>query len=144
MPRMKNTKKRLTRESGKARPRAAVDAKASRFKLSERAGWLVFFGLAVYLFAALFLVRDYGMNIDSQKNFREGEMNLNYILTGQVDEFVLEWQMHGTYVFMAADLSKRLLHDALHLYDATAARHIILPFMTAFFLVFLFYFVRRH
>jgi|GEM_PF-2170569 len=141
---MKNTNKRLTRESRKAKPGAGAKTKAPRFNLSEKTEWLVFFGLAVYLFAALFLVRDYGMNPDSQKNFREGEMNLNYILTGQVDEFILEWQMHGTYIFMAADLSKRLLCDRLHLYDATAARHIILPFMTAFFLVFLFYFVRRH
>jgi len=141
---MKDKKKRLTGESKKAKPRSAVATKASRFNLSQKTEWLVYFGLAVFLFAALFLVRDYGMNIDSQKNFREGEMNLNYILTGQVDEFVLEWQMHGTYIFMAADLSKRLLHDTLHLYDATAARHIILPFMTAFFLAILFYFVRSH
>jgi hypothetical protein len=70
-------------------------------------------------------------------------MNLNYVLTGQVDEFVLEWQMHGAYVFVAAELAKRLLHDTLRLYDATAARHVILPLMTAFFLVLLYYFARR-
>jgi hypothetical protein len=140
---MKDTDERPARVSEKAKPRSTFKTRSSRFNPFPKTEWLVFLGLGLYLLAALFLVRDYGMNIDSQKNFREGEMNLNYLLTGHVDEFVLEWQMHGTYIFMAADLSKRLFHDALHLYDATAARHIILPFMTASFLVFLFYFVKR-
>ncbi|MDD4858453.1 MAG: glycosyltransferase family 39 protein [Candidatus Krumholzibacteria bacterium] len=105
---------------------------------------ILFAGLSVFLFAALFLVDDYGMNTDSQKNFREGEMNLDYILTGRVDRDVLQWQMHGAIIQVAAEVSKRLFHDSLGLYDATAARHIILPFMTAGFLVCLFYFVKRH
>ncbi len=105
---------------------------------------IVFAGLVIFLFAALFLVDDYGMNTDSQKNFREGEMNLDYILTGRVDRDLLQWQMHGALVFVAAEASKRLFHDSLGLYDATAARHIVLPFMTAVFLICLFYFVRRH
>ena len=108
---------------------------------SER---IVFAACALYLVAALFLVDDYGMNTDSQKNFREGEMHLEYLLNGHVDRDALQWQMHGAYIFIAADAAKRLLHDRLHLYDATAARHIILPPMTAVFLVCLFYFVRRH
>ncbi len=84
------------------------------------------------------------MNIDSQKNFREGEMNLDYLLTGQVDQTVLKYQMHGAIIFMAADLTKRILADALHLYDPIAARHILLPFITAIFLMCLFSFVKRH
>ncbi len=105
---------------------------------------IVFAGLALFLFVGLFLVDDYGMNTDSQKNFLEGELNLNYILTGRVDRDLLQWQMHGALVFVAAEASKRLFHDSLGLYDATAARHIVLPFMTTAFLVCLFYFVRRH
>jgi hypothetical protein len=105
---------------------------------------ILFAGLALFLFVGLFIVDDYGMNTDSQKNFREGEMHLDYLLTGHVDQDALQWQMHGAYVFIAADAAKRLLHDRLGLYDATAARHIILPFMTAGFLVCLFYFVKRH
>jgi hypothetical protein len=117
--------------------------KASRFSFSVRTEWVLFFGLAAFLLAALRIVDDYGMNIDSQKNFGEGEMNLNYILTGRVDQGVLQWQMHGALIFIAAEAAKRLLHDTLHLYDSTAARHIILPFLTACFLVLLFYFVKR-
>jgi len=105
--------------------------------------WILFFGLAVFLSVSLFLVDDYGMNTDSQKNFGEGEMNLNYLLTGRVDQGVLQWQMHGAFIFIAAEAARRLFHDTLHLYDQTAARHIILPFLTAFFLVFLFYFATR-
>ena len=105
---------------------------------------VVFAGLALFLFVGLFLVDDYGMNTDSQKNFREGEMNLDYILTGRVDRDVLQWQMHGALILVAAEAAKRLFHDSLVLYDATAARHIILPPMTALFLVCLFYFVKRH
>jgi hypothetical protein len=112
-----------------------------RIVTSER---IVFAALALFLLAACFLVDDYGMNTDSQKNFREGEMHLEYLLTGHVDRDALQWQMHGAYVFIAADAAKRLLHDRLGLYDATAARHSILPPMTAAFLVCLFYFVRRH
>jgi hypothetical protein len=105
---------------------------------------VVFACLALFLFVGLFLVDDYGMNIDSQKNFREGEMNLDYLLTGRVDRDVLQGQMHGSLATVAADAAKRLFHDRLGLYDATAARHIILLPMTAAFLLCLFYFVRRH
>ncbi len=105
---------------------------------------ILFTGLALFLFAGLFVVDDYGMNTDSQKNFREGEMHLDYLLTGRVDRDALQWQMHGAYIFVAADAAKRLLHDRLGLYDATAARHIVLLPMTALFLACLFFFVRRH
>jgi hypothetical protein len=104
---------------------------------------ILYAGIALFLVAGLFLVDDYGMNTDSQKNFREGEMNLDYVLTGHVVRDVLQWQMHGAYVFMIADAAKRLLHDRLGLYDATAARHVILPFMTAGFLICFFFFVKR-
>ncbi|MFH1083500.1 MAG: glycosyltransferase family 39 protein, partial [Pseudomonadota bacterium] len=101
-------------------------------------------GMVLFLSAGLLIVQDYGMNIDSQKNFREGEMNLDYFLTGQVDQRVLQWQMHGAFIFMAADAVKRLLHDTFHLYDPVAARHVLLPFLTALFMLFLFFFVKRH
>ena len=76
---------------------------------------IVFAGLALFLFVGLFLVDDYGMNTDSRKNFREGEMNLDYILTGRVDRDVLQWQMHGALILAAADAAERLFHDGLHL-----------------------------
>jgi hypothetical protein len=105
---------------------------------------IVFAALVVFLFVGLVTVDDYGMNTDSQKNFQEGAMNLDYLLTGRVDRDLLQWQMHGAPVFMLAEAAKRLLHDRLGLYDATAARHVIIPVMTAVFLAILFYFVRRH
>lgn len=104
---------------------------------------VLFAGLAIFLVAALFVVDDYGMNKDSQKNFGEGRMHLNYLLTGSVDRGLLQWQMHGAYVFIAADAAKRLLHDRFGLLDATTARHAILPVMTAAFLACLFFFARR-
>lgn len=104
---------------------------------------ILFAGLALFLAASLFIVGDYGMNKDSQKNFGEGRMHLNYLLTGTVDRGLLQWQMHGAYVFVAADAAKRILHDRLGLLDATAARHIILPPMTAAFLACLFLFAKR-
>ncbi len=104
---------------------------------------ILFAGLALFLIAALFVIDDYGMNKDSQKNFGEGRLHLNYLLTGSVDRGLLQWQMHGAYVFIAADAAKRLLHDRLGLLDATAARHVILPGMTAAFLAFLFLFAKR-
>jgi hypothetical protein len=109
-----------------------------------RAEWIMVFSMVLFLGASIFLVQDYGMNIDSQKNFSEGEMNLNYFLTGKVDQMILQWQMHGASIFMAADIAKRLLHDTFHLYDPLAARHILLPFLTAPFMFFLFFFVKRH
>ena len=112
--------------------------------LPVRAEWIMVLGMVLFLSAGLLIVQDYGMNIDSQKNFREGEMNLDYFLTGQVDQRVLQWQMHGAFIFMAADAAKRLLHDTFHLYDPVAARHILLPFLTALFMLFLFFFVKRH
>jgi hypothetical protein len=105
---------------------------------------VVFAALVVFLFVALVIVDDYGMNTDSQKNFQEGAMNLDYLLTGHADPDLLQWQMHGAPVFMFAEAAKRILHDRLGLSDATAARHVIIPVMTAVFLAILFYFVRRH
>jgi hypothetical protein len=142
---MKKEKKRVT-EKIKGRPALPQKAKEKTpFPFFPvRAEWIMVFSLVLFLCASIFLVQDYGMNIDSQKNFREGEMNLNYFLTGQVDQKILQWQMHGAFIFMAADITKRLLHDNFHLYDPVAARHIFLPFLTAPFMLFLFFFVKRH
>jgi hypothetical protein len=115
--------------------------KKSKKQVTE---WIIFLILFSFLFVSIFLVKDYGMNIDSQKNFLEGEMNLNYLFTGQVDQIILKWQTHGSPIFMVADAAKRLLSDRLNLYDPVPARHIILPFLTSFFMVFLFLFVKRH
>ena len=142
---MKKEKKRVT-EKIKERPPLPQKAKekAPFPFLPVRAEWIMVFSLVLFLCASIFLVQDYGMNIDSQKNFREGEMNLNYFLTGKADKMILQWQMHGAFIFMAADIAKRLLHDTFYLYDPVAARHILLPFLTAPFMLFLFFFVKRH
>jgi hypothetical protein len=124
--------------------RQDVDFTAEGFnRLTMKTDWILFLGLAAFLVAGLFLVDDYGMNPDSQKNFQEGKLHLDFLLGGPVDQGLLQWQMHGAWIFIAAEASKRLFHDTLHVYDSTAARHIILPFLTAFFLVVLFYFVKR-
>lgn len=108
------------------------------------AEWILLLVLSAFMVMSLFLVNDYGMNIDSQKNFTEGEMNLDYFLYGLVDQHVLEWQMHGSLIFMLSDAVKRLLSDRLHLYNPLSARHIILPAMTTCFLAVFFLFVKRN
>jgi hypothetical protein len=52
-----------------------------QFLLRVKPLWIAVAGIALFLIVSCFVVRDYGMNIDSQKNFREGEMNLDYLLT---------------------------------------------------------------
>jgi hypothetical protein len=141
---MRNTKKQSAKKSAKAPSPVLIIKKNQELPFAVKEEWILFLGLALFLLTGLFIVGDYGMNIDSQKNFLEGELNLNYLHTGQVDQRVLQWQMHGTYIFIVADMMKRILHDTLHLYDPVAAHHIILPFLSSVFLIFLFYFVKRH
>jgi hypothetical protein len=140
---MKKTNKQITNKSVKESSSASIIKKRRAWLFPIKEELVLFAGLALFLLTALFIVGDYGMNIDSQKNFREGEMNLNYLLTGQVDQRILQWQMHGAMILMAAEISKRLLHDTIHLYDPVAAHLIILPFLTAAFLFFLFHFVKK-
>ena len=140
---MKHARKRSFSEPPKVEASSVEGVGASRFGSVIRTEWIVFLGLAAYLIASFIIIDDYGMNPDSQKNFQEGRMHLDYLLTGHVDKELLKWQMHGAVIFIAADAAKRILHDKFHLSDATAARHTVLPFLTVSFSIVLFYFVKR-
>lgn len=124
---------------------AAAAAPVAPSSSGDRAasGWLLALIAVVFFVSGLFLVKDYGMNPDSQKNFQEGKLNLDYVLGGPVDQELLQWQMHGSLVFMVADASRRVLSDGLHLYDPVAARHAILPVLVSLFTIPLFLFVGR-
>lgn len=100
--------------------------------------------LAVFLGISVYIVPDYGMNVDAARNYSEGKANLDFLLTGQADHAILKHQTQGAFFWMMADMAKRIFHDGLGWYDPLAARHIIQPFLLSAFLISLFYFVRRH
>ena len=140
----KSAKRRTQKKKSEAAHPAQESGKLHELFLRLNPLWILAGGVLLFLIVSCFVVRDYGMNIDSQKNYREGAMNLDFLLGGHVDQNVLRYQMHGAIIFMAAEAVKRFLSDVLHLYDPVAARHILLPFLTAAFLIFLFCFVKRH
>lgn len=97
-----------------------------------------------FLLVSVFILEDYGPNIDSQKNFLEGENNLTYLISGRADPAISRDQMHGALTFMLADASRRILSGGLNLLDPISARHVIGPLLTAGFIPALLWFVKRH
>ena len=98
--------------------------------------------IAAFLLLSFFLMHDFAPNIDSQKNFMEGEINLTCLLRGPCPAYI--YQTHGALFFMAAEISKRVLNDAFHWLDPVTARHLLLPFLSAFFFVCFYRFLRKH
>ena len=113
----------------------------SFFKLDNVTPYLI---AIAFLIVTSFVFNDYGVNIDSKKNFLEGETNLNYLLTSQLDLKKISYQMHGSFSFMLAEASKKLFSDRLHLLDPVRARFLILPILISLFIVPFFYFVRNY
>ena len=100
----------------------------------------------VYLLIAFKLLPDYGLGFDSPKNFDEGRVNLNYLLTGNTsvhDQISLTYQIHGAFFFMVADLFKRVLSDGLGWLDPVSARHAFLPILIVFFMNFYYTFLKK-
>ncbi|MGI6240575.1 MAG: ArnT family glycosyltransferase [Candidatus Omnitrophota bacterium] len=103
--------------------------------IAHRYGFLII--SCVYLLTAFFILPSYGINYDSPKNFTEGRVNLNYLLTGKAtiaDQVLIIYQIHGSFFFMIAELSKRIFHDLLGWLDPISARHAILPVLVFLFL----------
>jgi hypothetical protein len=101
-------------------------------KLSSiKTEWILIVGLVIFLGISIHILGNYGMNVDSAKNYREGKANLDFLLTGQVNQGVLLMQTHGAFFFMVADISKRLFSDTLHLLDPLAAHRVMQPFLVA-------------
>lgn len=93
---------------------------------------------------SFFIISDYGPNVDSQKNFAEGEVNLTYLLTGKItSKKIIFNQNHGAFSFMLADASRRLFSRVLKILDPVSARHIILPVLTSLFIIPMYYFVKK-
>jgi hypothetical protein len=113
-------------------------------KFAERYGFLIV--SLGFLITAFLLLPDYGAGFDSPKNFDEGRINLNYLLTGQtplLNQFSLTYQIHGAFFFMVSDLLKRLLSDSLGWLDPVSARHILLPGLVFFFINLFYAFLRK-
>ncbi len=112
---------------------------------AERYGSLVFsFG---FLILAFYLLPDFGLGYDSPKNFKEGAINLDYLLKGYLlpkEQVSLTYQIHGAFFFMAADLAKRILSDTLGWLDPVSARHAILPLLVFGFINILHSFLKKH
>lgn len=109
-----------------------------------RYGFLIF--SLGYLLLAFKLLPDYGLGFDSPKNFDEGWVNLNYLLTGQTsshDQFSLAFQLHGAFFFMVADLLKRILSDGLGWLDPVTARHAFLPLLVFCFMNLYYAFLKK-
>jgi hypothetical protein len=122
---------------------------AGMTQIKERVGrlkniLLLVLPAAVFLLVSFFILEDYGPNIDSQKNFLEGENNLTYLISGRADPEISRGQNHGAFTFMLADASRRILSEGLNLFDPTSARHVIGPLLTAGFIPVLLWFVKRH
>jgi len=99
----------------------------------------------IFIVSSLFILDDYGPIMDSPKNYYEGKVNLDYILTGIFKENEYSWeQMHGAFSFMLSELSKRIFCDKLNLLDQLSARHLILPLMSGLFLLPFYFFVKKY
>ncbi|MDD5225921.1 MAG: glycosyltransferase family 39 protein [Candidatus Omnitrophica bacterium] len=99
-----------------------------------------------FLLLAFRLLPNYGLGVDSPKNFDEGWINLNYLLTGHTplqDQFTLTFQIHGSFFFMISDLFKRVLSDGLGWLDPVSARHAFLPILAFFFMNIFYVFLRK-
>ena len=111
---------------------------------AERYGFLIF-SLA-FLLLAFRLLPDYGIGFDAPKNFSEGRINLNALLTGQAtprDQISVTYQIHGAFFFMISELSRRLLSDTLGWLDPASAQHAFLPVLVFFFMNLIYAFLRK-
>ncbi|MBI2995781.1 MAG: glycosyltransferase family 39 protein [Candidatus Melainabacteria bacterium] len=111
-----------------------------RFKID----YLFYLFLVLFLITSFLIVDDFGVPIDNPKNYFEGEANLTYLLTGDIESSKVLNQTHGAFIFMLADASRRLLSNKLHFLNPIAARHIVLPLITALFFIPLFYFLKKY
>lgn len=104
--------------------------------------------LAAFLLLSLFLLKDYGIVYDSPKNFKEGEINLDYLLSfkplAMENQVMLLYQIHGALFFMLSELSYRIFHASLGWADPVSARHLLLPFLMMGFLLPFFLFAKKH
>lgn len=98
----------------------------------------------VFLLITLSQLNDYGLNIDSKKNFLEGDENLNYILGKKINISNLFFQMHGAFFLMISSLSSRILFDQFHLIDEISSRFVVLPILVSLFVIPLYFFLKKH
>lgn len=100
--------------------------------------------LAFFFIAGLFFLKDSTLYTDGPKNYREGKANLDFILTGELDQSVTRYQMHGAFFFMLGEISKRILHDKLGFYDPVSARSFPLLLLVIFFFYLFFCFLEKN
>ena len=109
-----------------------------------KANFLAILVVLFYLLIGFLVIGDYGPIIDSEKNYKEGDANLDYLLYRKLDPQIILRQDHGALVFIISALLKRILSDKFHILDPIAARHSILIVLSAVFLFLLYLFVKKH
>jgi len=99
-----------------------------------------------FLLLGFKLLPDYGLGFDSPKNFEEGLINLNYLLTGHAalkDQFSLAFQIHGAFFFMISEIFTRIFCNGLGWLDPLSARHAIAPVLIFIFTNIYYSFLRK-
>lgn len=115
-----------------------------KFKTLNKEIFLLCIFSTLFFIVCAFFFNDHGFNIDNKKNFLEGEVNLNYLISKKCDMDTVKSQFHGAFSFMLADLSKRLLNDRLGLLDPITSRLIVLPFLSSLFILPFYFFVKKY
>lgn len=101
----------------------------------------------LFLLICLCLLPHYGLTYDSPKNFMEGEINLNTLLTFrpllEKEQIYLAFQIHGAFFFMLGEMLQQIFSQKIHAIDPVSARHIYLPFLVFFFVNLYYRFLKK-
>ena len=128
--------------------------------LNKKINVLAFLLILTYGIISLFIVKDYGLTIDEPENLGIGHKYFYYFQTGHLNfqdklpeiefpHFYDEGTAKYPYVFypLASTLSAAtyyLFSQKLNLLDPIAAHHAIIPLLTIFLLLFMFFFVKKY
>ncbi len=112
-----------------------------KFKIINFLPYIISIG---FLLIAISQLNDYGFNIDSKKNFFEGDENLNYILNKKGNISALFFQMHGAFFLMISSLFNLILSDQFHLMNEISSRFLVLPLLVSLFVIPLYFFLKKH
>ncbi len=91
---------------------------------------------AIFIAVSLAILPDFGINVDSVKNFDEGRINLSAILHFSItntDQMFLSHQIHGSLFFMLCEVSRIVFSEWIPFLNPISARHLPLPFLFCFF-----------
>lgn len=130
-------------------------------KAYSNANGLAILIVLIYLAIAFFIVKDYGISIDSPPSFGIGEKYLHFYRTGHLDfqddipkiknhpcfydQHIKQYNYHmWPFANILSAVTCYIFYQRLHLLDPISAHHIVIPILTAVFLYILFLFVKKH